>query len=63
MEHRRDDDGELLGELVEDGDGWIAFDPQGRRVTGRTDLAEARAALEELAGRPHEPADPDRGTP
>lgn len=47
MEHLRDD-GELLGEIVEEGDGWAAFDRLGRRLTGTTDLAEAEAALEEL---------------
>jgi hypothetical protein len=47
VEHRRDD-GELLGEIVEEGDGWAAFDRLGRRLTGTTDLAEAEAALEEL---------------
>jgi hypothetical protein len=48
MEHTREDDGELLGEIVEEGDGWVALDRLGRRLTGPTDLAEARAALEEL---------------
>lgn len=47
MEHLRDD-GELLGEIVEEGDGWAAFDRLGRRLTGTTDLAEAEAALDEL---------------
>jgi hypothetical protein len=47
VEHLRDD-GELLGEIVEEGDGWAAFDRLGRRVTGTTDLVEAEAALQDL---------------
>jgi hypothetical protein len=47
MEHVREDDGEVLGEIVEQGDGWVALDRLGRPLTGPTDLAEARAALEE----------------
>ncbi|GAA2748415.1 hypothetical protein [Amnibacterium kyonggiense] len=47
MDHIRDD-GELLGRIERHGDGWVALDRLGRRVTGTTDLAEAEAALEEL---------------
>jgi hypothetical protein len=46
VDHTRDD-GELLGRIEPEGDGWVAFDRLGRRVTGTTDLAEAEAALEE----------------
>jgi hypothetical protein len=48
MEHTREDDGEVLGEIVEEGGGWVALDRLGRRLSGPTDLAEARAALEDL---------------
>jgi hypothetical protein len=48
MQYVRDDDGEPLGEILEEGDAWIALDRLGRRVTGPTDLAEAEAALDDL---------------
>ena len=43
--HRRDD-GELLGWIHPDGDGWVAVDVLGRPASGPTEWLDAEAALE-----------------
>ncbi|MCT9819673.1 hypothetical protein N3K63_05160 [Microbacterium sp. W1N] len=43
--HRRDD-GELLGWIRAEGDGWVAIDLLGREVTGGVEWLDAEAALE-----------------
>lgn len=44
--HRRDD-GELLGWIHPDGDGWVAVDVLGRPASEPTEWLDAEAALEE----------------
>ncbi|MFD5226145.1 hypothetical protein ACFWHT_11050 [Microbacterium sp. NPDC058342] len=43
--HRRDD-GELLGWIRPDGEGWVAIDVLGRTASGAVDWLDAEAALE-----------------
>ncbi|KRD49715.1 hypothetical protein [Microbacterium sp. Root280D1] len=44
--HRRDD-GELLGWIHPEGEGWVAIDVLGRAVSGPTEWLDAEAALED----------------
>ncbi|MEZ3161613.1 hypothetical protein AB1K54_13870 [Microbacterium sp. BWT-B31] len=44
--HRRDD-GELVGWIRPDGQGWVAVDLLGREATGAVDWLDAEAALEQ----------------
>ncbi|MCI1018816.1 hypothetical protein HWD99_09285 [Microbacterium sp. C5A9] len=44
--HRRDD-GELLGWIHPDGDGWVAVDVLGRIVAGATEWLDAEDALDQ----------------
>ncbi len=44
--HRRDD-GELLGWILSEGEGWVAVDVLGRAVSGPTEWLDAEAALED----------------
>lgn len=48
FEHRRREDGELLGWIEERGDGFVAIDRFGRELTGVADWFEAESALEQL---------------
>lgn len=45
--HRRDD-GELLGWIRPQGEGWVAIDLLGREATDAVEWLDAEAALEEL---------------
>ncbi len=47
IEHRRSD-GELLGWMDQDGDGFVAVDLLGRRVTGVVDWLDAEEHLDAL---------------
>ena len=44
--HRRDD-GELIGWIRPEGDGWLAVDLLGREITAATEWLDAEAALED----------------
>ena len=48
FEHRRREDGELLGWIEERGDGFVAIDRFGRELTGVADWFEAESALVQL---------------
>lgn len=58
IEHRRSDDGERLGWMRPEGDGFVAIDLLGREVTDAVDWLAAEEALDELGlsylAEPHE---------
>lgn len=58
IEHRRSGDGERLGWMLPDGEGFIVIDLLGRRRTGAVDWMEAEETLDEIGlsylAEPHE---------
>lgn len=48
IEHRRSGDGERVGWMRVDGDGFVAIDLLGREVTGVVEWLDAESALDEL---------------
>lgn len=48
IEHRRPGDGELLGWILPEGEGFVAVDLLGHRRTTTVDWVEAEDALEDL---------------